>query len=168
MGRVPYLQGDREGLMSSSIENGVLWEHLFERKGFRVDARSGVIAGGVRIYRIMKGEHRQVIGRREAPQVLIVALESKKKTVVIGILELSKADVLAVAQAITKDITGEKEDFVGGAKHILEILRKLDVPAAPPVLLVRRIPKPKKEEKPQEVKPPEIKPQEIKPEEGKP
>jgi hypothetical protein len=154
--------------MSSSIENGVLWEHLFERKGFRVDARSGVIAGGVRIYRIMKGEHRQVIGRREAPQVLIGALESRKKTVVIGILDLSKADILAIAQAITKDITGEKDDFVGGTKQILQILRKLDVPAAPPVLLVRRVPKPKKEEKPQEIKPEEGKPEEGKPEEKKP
>lgn len=163
MGAVPDLQGERKSLMSSSIENGVLWQHLLEKKNLKVDAREGLIAGGVRIYRIMKGEHREVIGRREAPQVLIGALESKKKTVVIGILELSKADVLAVAQVITKDITNEKEDFVGGAKQILQILRKLDVPAAAPVLLVRRTPKPKKEEKPEEAKPQEAKPEEEKP-----
>lgn len=143
--------------MAGSIENGILWEHLLERKGFRVDARSGVIAGGVRIYRIVKGDHRQVIGRREAPQVLIGALESRKKTVAIGILELTKTDILAAAQAITKDIMGDTEDYVGGAKQILQILRKLDVPGPPPVLLVRRD-KPKKEE---------VKPEEKKPEEGK-
>lgn len=111
--------------MSSSIENGVLWDHLLERKSFKVDARFGVIHGGVRIYRITKGEQREVIGRREAPGVLIAALEVKKKTVPLKVITLSKTDMLAAAQAIVKDITGQKEDFIGGAKHILQILRGL-------------------------------------------
>ena len=111
--------------MAGSIENGVLWQHLLEKKTLKVDAREGLIAGGVRIYRVTKGEHKEIIGRREAPAVLIAALESKKKTVSLKVIDLSKNDLVAVAQAITKDIVGQKDDFVGGVRQILQILRGL-------------------------------------------
>ena len=40
-------------------------------------------------------------------------------------IDLSKNDLVAVAQAITKDIVGQKDDFVGGVRQILQILRGL-------------------------------------------
>lgn len=111
--------------MAGSVEHGVLWQHLLERKNLKVDAREGLIAGGVRIYRVTKGESKEIIGRREAPQILISALESKKKMIPLKVIDLSKNDLVAVAQAITKDIVGQKDDFVGGVRQILQILRGL-------------------------------------------
>lgn len=112
--------------MDSPLETGVTWFHLLDRKGLKVDARNGLLHSSAKIYRIIKGELREVIGRREAPAVLIQALESKKKKVTLKVLTLSKNEVLAAAQAILKDITGRTSDLIGGAREALQILRGLE------------------------------------------
>ena len=112
--------------MDSPLETGVTWFQLLDRKGLKVDYRNGLLHSSVKIYRITKGELREVIGRREAPAVLIEALESKKKKFTFKVLTLSKAEVLASAQAILKDITGRTSDLVGGAREALQILRGLE------------------------------------------
>lgn len=112
--------------MDSPLETGVTWFHLLDRKGLKVDYRNGLLHSSVKIYRITKGELREVIGRREAPAVLIAALESKKKKITFKVLTLSKTEVLGAAQAILKDITGRTSDLVGGAREALQILRSLE------------------------------------------
>lgn len=112
--------------MDSPLETGVTWFHLLDRKGLKVEYRNGLLHSSVKIYRITKGELREVIGRREAPVVLIQALESKKKKITFKVLTLSKSEVLAAAQAILKDITGRTSDLIGGAREALQILRGLE------------------------------------------
>jgi hypothetical protein len=112
--------------MSSSVENGVLWDHLFDRRGLKVDARWGVLHNKVRIYRITHKELKELLGRREAPQALIQALECRKKVVPLRNLPLSKVEALSVAQAIVKDMTGSTIDLVGGARELISIIKKME------------------------------------------
>jgi len=113
--------------MGSFIERGVLWNQLLDRKHLKVDARHGLLHDSVKIYRITKGELKELIGRREAPQVLLLALEqsTRRKEVAVRNLVLGKAEVLAAAQAIVKEMLGLEGDLQGGMKEVLGILREM-------------------------------------------